>query len=209
MCLAAGLDQHQFPNVVNARTLPATLFEVSKVQSVIMTILKRVFIFFLLTLPFCVTAQKSCDFKIDTSKILLNENLDKFISKLQTEKFTVYNNKNEIPKSVKKSLDCLTKKFSIANPNQEYACCCTSSAKLPRRKLLFLSKSEDILVMTYLTGGFGVSTHLVFIQFDNDKIIDLWAGHGSESLKSNKEIEQFIKELRNKEWGLNTNIVYF
>jgi hypothetical protein len=63
--------------------------------------------------------------------------------------------------------------------------------------------------MTYLIGGIGVSTHLVFIQFDNEKIIDIWAGLGSEGLKSNKDIEKFIKELRNKEWGLNTNIVYF
>jgi hypothetical protein len=188
--------------------LPATLHYTPKIKSIEMTILKRFLFYSLLALPCFATAQRSCNFKIDTSKILLNENLDKFLSKLQTDRFTTLNDKNAIPKNVKKELDCLTKKFSIANPDQEYACCCTSSGKLPRRKLIFLSKSQDMLVLTYLTGGFGVSTHLLFIQFDNDKIIDLWTGFGSQSLKSNKDIENFIKERRNKEWGLHTNMVY-
>ena len=109
--------------------------------------------------------------------------------------------------NVKETLDCLTKKFSIANPNQEYACCCTSSDKLPRRKLIFLSKSQDVLVMTYLTGGFATSTHLLFIQFHNEKIIDLWTGYCSDDLKSNKDIVKFIKQVRNKD-VLNTNLVY-
>jgi hypothetical protein len=63
--------------------------------------------------------------------------------------------------------------------------------------------------MTYFTGGWGVSTHLLLIQFDKDKILDLWAGHCSENLNSNQDIIKYLNENRNKEWGLNSNIVYF
>lgn len=172
-----------------------------------MRILKSLFGCFLLTIPFCVTAQRNCNFQIDTLKIRLSENLDTFVLKLQTEKFTTYNNKDAIPKSVKETLDCLTKKFSIANPNQEYACCCTSSDRLPRRKLIFLSKSKDMLVMTYLTGGFATSTHLLFVQFDDEKIIDLWTSYCPENFKSNKDIIKFAKQIRDK-GIINTYLVY-
>ena len=139
----------------------------------------------------------------------MNENLDKFILKLQTESFTTFNNKNAIPKEIKDILDCLTKKFSIANPDQEYACCCTSSDKLPQRKLIYLSKSQNTLVMTYFTGGWGVMTHLLLIQFDQDKITDLWSGSCNENIKSNQDIIKYLNDNRNKHWGLNSNMVYF
>jgi hypothetical protein len=172
-----------------------------------MKYLNLLFLYILLTFSFSSSAQK-CSYTIDTAKILSNKNLDKFISDLQTQKFITINDKKGIPVFIKKQLDCLTKKFSIANPDQEYACCCTSSQKLPSRKLIYLAISGNTLVMSYLTGGFAESTHLLLIQFDNDKILDLWTGHCSENIKSNQGIAKYLTENKNKEWGLNTNLIY-
>lgn len=167
----------------------------------------RFLILSFLTLPMCLTAQRNCDYKIDTSKILSNENLDKFLLKFKIGNFKTFNNKNAIPKNVKKQLDCLARKFSIANPEQEYSCCCTSLARLPNRKLIFLSKSEDVLAMEYLKGGIGVSIHVVFIHFDIKGIVDLWIGRGSGNFETTKDIEGFITAYRKKGLEISKNSI--
>ena len=155
-------------------------------------------------------SQKNCPYKIDENKILENRNLDGFLNNFQSEKFVVFNDKNSIPKQVQKQLDCITKKFDIANPKEEYQKGCVIERKFPSRGLIFLAKSDDILVLTYGTGGIGSSTHFLFIKYNSEGIIDLWTGVGMGIIKheSLEEISEFIKAFRNKKWGLNTNMVW-
>lgn len=164
-------------------------------------------ILFLITLN--LFAQKNCEYKIDKNKILQNLNLDSFIQKLKRENFTVYNDKKSIPNNVQKELVCIATEFTIANPKENYQSDCNVLEELPKRQLIFLAKSENILIMTYATGGIGTSTHFLFIQFDSEKIIDLWSGVGIGIIKhkSIEEIAEFISSQRNKKWGLNTNII--
>lgn len=96
----------------------------------------------------CILAQKKCDYNINTPKILSNESLDKFIYLLQKNDFIVSNNKKEIPSFIKKQLDCISGEFSIANPGEKYQSNCIAESNLPKRKLIFLSKSKNFLVMT-------------------------------------------------------------
>lgn len=174
-----------------------------------MKIINNLLIWVFLSTPFYAMGQNNCDFKIDTSVILKNKNLTKFIDKLQSDTFTTYYDVKEIPIGIKNNLDCLTKSFSITNPNKEYACCCTSSKELPERQLITMFKSHDLLVLFYLTGGAMVTTHIVLINFENDKILDLWAGHSWDNLKTTEETAKYLKENKKKKWGLNTNILYF
>jgi hypothetical protein len=167
----------------------------------------KLFTFGLLLFPIIAFGQKSNNFTIDTAKILANENLDNFVQSLRTDTFQNFGDKDAIPKFVKKQLNRLTKGFSIANPNQPWQCCCTSPRRLPERQLNFLAKSKDILVMTYKTGGFGVSTHLLLIRFDNDKIIDLWSGYCWADINKVGDIVSYIDETRKNNRELNTNIV--
>lgn len=172
-----------------------------------MRTLKFSIIIFLLT--FNGFAQKNCNYQIDEKKILENINLDSFLDKFKSEKFIVYNDKKSIPKQIKKELDCIAQKFSIANPEEEYQADCNVEKNIPKRQLIFLAKSEDILVMTYATGGIGSSTHFLFIKYDSKKIIDLWTGVGMGIIrhKSLEDISKYISSQRNIEWGLNTNMV--
>ena len=155
-------------------------------------------------------SQKNCPYKIDENKILENRNLDDFLNKFQSEKFVVLNDKNSIPKEVKKQLDCIARKFEIANPKEEYQQGCLIEKKIPSRGLFFLAKSDDILVLTYGTGGIGSSTHFLFIKYNSKGIVDLWTGVGMGIIKhkSLEEITKFISGQRNRKWGLNTNMVW-
>ncbi|CAN5701613.1 hypothetical protein BH11BAC3_BH11BAC3_36450 [soil metagenome] len=166
------------------------------------------FIFFLfLTLPSITLGQNNCGITVDTTKIFLDKNLDGFISDLQSQSFQTFSDKKQIPQSIKQQLDCLTKdKFSIANPNEGYRCCCTSSQKLPQRKLLFFSQSKDIFLIIYLTGGVGVSTTILLLKLEGDKIIDIWTGYGFPEFKSKDEVIKHIKEKRKTEFGLHSNL---
>ena len=164
-------------------------------------------LFFLFATGFTVVGQKHCNYMVDTNRILSNSDLDEFLSGLKHGTFITFSQKKNIPKFIMDQLDCLTGSFSLANPDQEYQCCCTSSTKLPKRKLIYVAVSNDMFVMTYLTGGIGVETHLLLIKFSGQKIEKLWTGFGDDNSKSPGEIFTFIKKHRYKEWGLNTNVV--
>ena len=152
--------------------------------------------------------QINCDYKIDTISILLNENLDSFVSKIQKKTFTISYDKKDIPPSLKVKLDCFANDFSIANRDEEYQATCTIKKKLPERQLQFLGISDDTIIMTYLTGGVGVCTHILFVKLQGDTIKDLWAGTCLSELTSKKDILNYIKKNKNRQWGLQTNFVY-
>ena len=151
--------------------------------------------------------QNNCGITIDTTKIFLDENLDSFIIALKSEHFQTFNDKRNIPASIKEQLDCLTDdKFSLANPKEEYMCCCTSSRKSPRRQLLFFSLSNNTLLMTYLTGGVGVSTTILLAKIQNNKIIDIWTGYGFPEFKSKEQVIKYINSKRKVQFELHGNV---
>lgn len=186
--------------------LPATSQENTKTKT-----MKSILSLIISLLFYCsISAQKKCDYSINESQILANKNLDFFIDKIEHENFTVYNNKSAIPKNVLKELDCITDNFDIANPGEKFQVGCIAEKNTAKRQLIFLAKSKDIIVMSYATGGFGTSTHFLFIKFSSEKIEDLWTGVGMGIIKhtSIAEIIKFIAVQRKSEFGLNTNIVY-
>ena len=162
---------------------------------------------FFLSLSYNSFGQNNCGITVDTTKIFLDENLDGFVSDLQSQGFQTFTDKKQIPQFIQQQLSCLTNdKFSIANPNEDYRCCCTSSQKLPRRKLLFFSKSKDIFLITYVTGGVGVSTTILMFKLQGDKIIDFWTGYGFPEFKSKDEVIKHIKKKRKTQFGLHVNL---
>jgi len=105
-----------------------------------------IIIFALSICTFSSFGQNKYRLPVDTIRILLDENLDSFVAALKSEHFQTFKDKKNIPSFIKEQLDCLTKdKFSLANPKEEYRCCCTSSQESPVRQLLFFSLSENTL----------------------------------------------------------------
>jgi hypothetical protein len=171
--------------------------------------LQKLFTILFLTNTLFLSAQKKCDYTLNKEDIIQNKNLDKFIFKLEKERFIVLNDKKKIPVFIERQLDCMTNDFSIANPTEKYQSNCVAKSSLPKRKLLFLSKSKNTFVMTYLTSGFAVSTQILLIEFDNEKILDLWSGTCLKKLKSNVEIIKYIQESRKNGLALNTKSINF
>src|SRR6185437_12447895 len=96
--------------------------------------------------------------------------------------------------------------LSLANPKEEFQCCCTSSRTLPQRKLDFLAMSKDVFVMTYLTGGIGEEEHILLIKLENDHIDDIWYGLADNSMHSLKEITRFLSRNKKKAEKLHPNL---
>ncbi|HYV92944.1 MAG TPA: hypothetical protein VE978_14230 [Chitinophagales bacterium] len=153
--------------------------------------------------------QKKCSFQIDTAKILANRNLDSFIADLKSDNFDITNNKKNIPKFIKRQLDCFTGNFRIANPDEPYNSTDIIIRSMPGRQLVFLAQSNDLLVMQYLEGGYVRTSHLLLVKFKDSKIVDLWKGICFHDISTIQDVTGYLELNRNKEWGLNTNIIYF
>jgi len=153
--------------------------------------------------------QNNCSYEIDVTKILLNENLDSFLLNIQREFFQNSQDKKDIPPFIKTALDCWTSNFSIANPKEPFNATDLHYNALADRQLLFLAASKDLFIMTYWLGGIGESIHILFIKFRDIQITDVWTGVGSQKLKSIKQVLDYIQSHRYKDWGLNTNTIYF
>jgi len=145
-------------------------------------------------------------YEVDSISIYFNKNLDKFLSCINHDHFRTYANKNAIPPFIEDQLDCLTGGFSLANSKEQYRCCCTSPSTLPKRKLDFLSMSNDILVMTYLTGGIGVEEHILLIKFKGNRIVDVWYGLADYSLHSLRDIAKYLSRRRKNPQDLHVNL---
>lgn len=160
--------------------------------------------FFVLACTIDTYGQQSNVVSIDTLGITNDRSLDQFLTDLQTQSFQAYYDQKQIPKAVRRQLNFLTSdSFSIANPGQSYRCCCTSPETLPKRQLLFFSQNKDILLMTYLTGGVGVSTTILLLRLQGDRIVDLWTGQALPVLQSRGDVIKYLRENRNNSFLLH------
>jgi hypothetical protein len=130
----------------------------------------------LLTL-YSANAQKNCYYKIDTQKVMNCENLAYLVHKLETEKFTVGWDLSKLPLHVKKQLNCFDISFVRENPGVP------DWIYVPHeRKLYFYALNDDLFLLTYYKGHFGVgSAHILIMRFENKHLVDLFNGYkGSE-----------------------------
>jgi hypothetical protein len=147
-------------------------------------------------------------YQIDTTTILTNKNLPPLIDILEKADLAEKKTVSEIPVFIKLFLDNLADSFSIANPGEDWQVGCIIDEALPSRQLIYLGVGSDILLMTYYTGGIGKSEHILIIKFDKTKILDLWCGNLLADVTSKTEILKHLNEKKDKDWGLNTNIIY-
>ena len=148
--------------------------------------------------------QNYCDITVDTLKILLDENLDSFVTSLESEHFLTFKDKKSIPTAIKEQLGCLTKdEFSLANPKEDYICCCTSSQKLPRRQLLFFLLEQKNLADDLPDWRVWRFDYSSLARLQGDKIIDIWTGYGFPKFKSKEEVVKHINNNRKIQLGLH------
>lgn len=169
---------------------------------------------------------------LDTFKILDNNNLDILIEELEQTELIEKQKVNEIPTFIIKLLKNLNNDFSIVGVGEEYSSGCTSDryytqikkydkktgdtiiqnkfgAPIPRRQLTYLGFSDNIALMTFYTGGFTRTHHVMIFKLKNTKIIDFWCGYLYEDKNNKNDILNYLKVNRFIEGGLNSNFIYF
>ncbi|WP_143774059.1 hypothetical protein [Niastella vici] len=86
-----------------------------------------------------------------------------------------YNRKGRIPRFIKEALNCWTGGFDIANPGHAfYISDAVGWWPLPHRQLMYLGLSDHYMLMAYKHGGIGFNCPVIFIKFDNKKIVSVW-----------------------------------
>ncbi len=146
-------------------------------------------------------------YKIDTNNILTNKNLESLIRIIKKSELKEIKTVNEIPFFIKNFLNSITSDFSIANPEEDWNISCDEDEQLPSRQLVYFGIGSNIVLMTYFTGGFGKSEHILIIKFNKTKIVDFWCGSSLKDLYNKNEILNYIKINKYKKMGLNSNII--
>ena len=143
--------------------------------------------------------QTNCNYKIDTSKIIHNQNLQRFIDSLSDKDLITKNNISNIPEAVKKAINCWKKEFSIANPDQPYQAtdAMNKGKRLPWRQLIYLGRDENYMIITYKHGGFVTLYQILLFKFNQEKVIDFWGGSGGY-FKNKKEVLTYLNRIKNK-----------
>jgi hypothetical protein len=162
-------------------------------------------------------------FYLDTGVLLNNDNLPRLLKKLKHSKSTEYSDVGKIPDVVQQFLEHISEGLEIANPGEDWQHGCvvpvefdedhpttmdtvltdsgiqilytfsTKPVNLPRRSLQHLSISDDLVLMTYLSGGMGVSDHLIIIEYNDSLVTDFWHCNTLSSLKTEEDIIRFLE----------------
>jgi hypothetical protein len=172
---------------------------------------------------------------IDTSRILNNQNLQFFIDELSKQELYQKKTFQEIPSFIRTFLDSLTGNFSIANPGEIWRVGCTGPFEVdsasttkkidkktgdtiyqvcfkefPARQLNYFGLGNDVALMKYYSGGIAKIEHILIFKFNKETLVDFWSGTGNifKDNDTKSEILKCLQDNKNKDWGLNTNIMY-
>ena len=69
---------------------------------------------------------------------------------------------------------------------------------LPRRQLVYLGVSPDLVLLSYYSGGVGLSQSVVIFQLQHQTIQDLWHGYVSGDPKTRAEL--LVQVRKNQEY---------
>jgi hypothetical protein len=154
----------------------------------------------------CVSILKG-QFKIDTANILRNKNLPTLIADLGKSDLRDKDAVTDIPDFVKAFLDSISpeKKFSIANPHEDFKAGCTNLTvlnekgdtllkPLPGKQMVYLGLNANMVLLSYYTGGLGKAQHIALIKFQNNRVVDFWFKNNIAFTSSKEELLRTIRQ---------------
>lgn len=154
-------------------------------------------------------------FKRWEKKILSNDSFIRILSSLKEESFEVSYDKKDVPKSLRNILErwnderkCpFGNEVKFANPNEDFESTdCALDPQLPTRQIILILKNNKHVVITYKHGGIGLHNHILWAEFQNGFVKDIWVGVASKCLDSKAKIQE---TLNDKTENLNTNLVCY
>lgn len=144
---------------------------------------------------------------VNQMMILKNENLNGFIQDIQKVPLTLSRSVHKMPSLVRSFLESFcADKFTIANPDADWNCCCDQNDSLPNRKLICSWNNEHLFMISYLTGGIATTQHLVLVKYNNKFIKDFWTGIVEGNLNDQNEIIKSLKANKIQHWASKNRI---
>jgi hypothetical protein len=138
---------------------------------------------------------KGCSFSFES--LILPDSITslQLLDTIKTIQLKTYNRKGKIPRFIKKALNCWTDGFDIANPGRAfYATDAIGLWPLPSRQLMYLGLNDHFMLIAYKHGGRGFNCPVIFIKFDNEKIVSVWYWMWfDEEIKTKENILQSLQ----------------
>jgi hypothetical protein len=158
--------------------------------------------------------QQRAEYSLDTGAILTNRRLPQLLALARRAPLVRYPSAQALPTVITSFLASTHKgrSVAIADVGGEYeATDALSGAQLPRRQLLYLGISKNIVLLAYNLGGIINTEHILLFHLQGSTIQDFWAGsiHERQRQTTKEGILHYLQVHQNEHWGLNTNRVYF
>lgn len=148
---------------------------------------------------------------LDTAGILTNRQLGRWLAEAQQAPLVAHRSAQALPAAVRSFLERITgKAFTLANPGEKYqATDVVYEHGLPTRQLVYLGVGDSLVVLAYYLGGFGVSERILFFKMREQKVVDCWTGMVQGKADTKESIFRYLRENKDRKFGVNTNIIYF
>jgi hypothetical protein len=155
-------------------------------------VLKLNFIIFLIG-PIICFGQVDFSNKEYWQQKILNDNILPMVRQSLNEEFTEFNDITRIPEDLIKILETWKgSEISFANPNEEYNKTDVVDDLLPNRQLTSIYLNLNHAFVLYNHGGFGFHKHIIWCEFDEEKIIDIWICNYNTTITDISSIKAFL-----------------
>jgi hypothetical protein len=159
-------------------------------------------------------SQSPARYRIDTNAILTNRYLPRLLILARGTALHEFQSAQALPPCIRSFLTSSQKgqTVAIADVGGKYeATDALSGDQLPRRQLLYLGVSKDVVLLAYNLGGFASTECVLLFRLQDQHVCDFWTGHitGQHRQTTKESILRYLQAHKEEHWGLNTNIVYF
>ena len=148
---------------------------------------------------------------LDPATSLTNRQLGQWLDEAQQAPLVAHRSAQALPAGVRSFLERITgEAFTLANPGEKYQeTDVVYEHGLPTRQLVYLGVGDSLVVLTHYLGGYGVSERVMFFKMREQKVVDCWTGFVRGKADTKESILQYLRENKDRKFGVNTNILYF
>lgn len=136
--------------------------------------------------------QAGREYVLDTMAIVANERLDTLLNLAEHRSLVSFTSAQALPPVVAgffQARGSADRPFVMADVGAPFAKTdAILDPTLPRRQLVYLGVSPDFVLLSYYSGGIGLSQSVVIFQLQGQRIKDLWHGYMGGDPKTKAEL---------------------
>jgi hypothetical protein len=141
--------------------------------------------------------QAGRNYVLDTLAIVSNQRLDTLLRMAEQRTLVSHTSAQALPPVVAAFFHARERErpFVIADTGAPFSAGdAIVDPDLPRRQLVYLGVSPDLVLLSYYSGGVGLSQHVVIFRLQGHTIQDLWSGYVGNDPKTKAELLQQVRK---------------